>query len=80
MDKKIFDKLRQQTKEFMRINFWQYSDMNKNIPTGLFCTVFTEIKKDSSMEKIRSVISDLKCHFEVTESGLERTKHFIIKL
>lgn len=79
MNKHQFEKLRSNLSSFCRINFYQYSDMSGNKPTGLFCSSYSEISKDYVMQKVRDVIDSLKFNFVVDEGGYEKTKHFIIK-
>lgn len=78
MDRKQFDRLRSAISSFCKINFFQIS-METKKPTGLFCTVFTEVKKDETLERVKQIILDLKFPFEVTQHGLFLTKHFVIK-
>lgn len=79
MNKKQFDKIRLAMSNYAKINFFQISEKTKQ-PTNLFCSVYTELKKDDTIERIKQVLSELKYPFEVSESGYELTKHFIIKI
>lgn len=78
MDRKQFDLLRNKMSAFAKINFFTMSDITKKA-VGLFCTVDTEIKKDSSIERVKDILKELEFPYTVTEEGLSQTKHFLIR-
>lgn len=78
MDKKQFDKLRTNVSSFCKINFFQYSDINGNKPTGLFCSTVSNSSKDYVMQQVRDAITFLKFDYTVSDEGLFNTHHFVI--
>lgn len=64
---------------YAKVNFFQYSDMGGNEPSGIFCSCFNFISKDSVLERIKEIITTNKYSFTVSEDGLVNTNHFIIR-
>lgn len=74
---KQYTSLKQKMNDFAKVNFFQYNNVNE--PTGIFCSVYTFIKKDIVLDRVKEIISSHKYPFTVSEDGLVNTNHFIVK-
>lgn len=78
MNKKQFQKLKENTSSFCKINFYQISLETKEA-TGLLCSSFSFLRKDSVLEQMKEVLKELKYPYTVSEEGLTNTNQFYIR-